>query len=343
VVPPGAGGASAVGGAPAVQGNGGVAVGGAPGVSGAPGVGGSSGSGPTGASGGGGVGGGAPAMDPPGTQSISTTPFTVQPGQEVFKCQNFDNPFAGKDVALSTISSELTKGSHHLHLYNLTEGTSRTIGDCSGSDFHSLLYATGRPVDAMAYPAGMATKIRGNTGLRIQIHFLNTGADPAEGKSTLKFIPTADPSTVTKWVASIYFNRIGLSVPPGQSDVKTSCSIPSAYGPIGIVRGVSHMHSRGVHFVATTSTGTPLIDDTNWDEPPPHFYDPPIMMNPGDSIDWTCSYNNMTGNTLTFGNSAATNEMCIFVGRYYSTDANDVQIVCMAGSAQGGTAQLESN
>jgi len=283
-------------------------------------------------------------MDPPGTESITTGTFTVEPGQEVFKCQNFDNPFAGKDVALSTISSELTKGSHHLHLYNLTEGTSRTIGDCSSGDFHSLLYATGRPSDAMAYPAGMAAKIRGNSGLRVQIHFLNTGTAPAEAKSTIKFIPVADPSTVTKWVASIYLNRIGLSVPPGAGQtVGTSCSIPNNYGPIGIVRGVSHMHSRGVHFVAKTSTGTTLVDDTNWDEPPPHVYDPPVMMNPGDSLDWTCTYNNMTGKTLTFGDSAAANEMCIFVGRYYSTDANDVQIVCMASSAQGGTARLEAN
>jgi hypothetical protein len=103
------------------------------------------------------------------------------------------------------------------------------------------------------------------------------------------------------------------------------------------------MHSRGVHFVAKTSTGTMLIDDTNWDEPPPHVYDPPVMMNPGDSLNWACSYDNATGKTLTFGNSASANEMCIFVGRYYSMSADDVQIVCMAPSDSGGTASLESN
>ena len=328
VVPPtGAGGAA--GGAPGSSGGATGAVGGATGASMA---------GATGA------GGAAPTMDPPGTATISTGSFTVQPGQEVFKCQNFDNPFAGKDTALSTLSSVLAKGSHHLHLYNLTEGTSRTIGDCDPNDFHALLYATGRETDQMAYPAGMATKIRGNTGLRVQLHFLNTTSDPLEGKSSVKMIPTADPSSVTKWVASLYFNRIYLSVPPGQGQtVTTSCSIPSAYGPIGLVRGVSHMHSRGVHFVAQTSTGVPLIDDTTWDEPPPHVYDPPIMLNPGDSIDWTCTYDNNTGKTLTFGDSAATNEMCIYVARYFSTNANDVQIVCMAPGEQGGTASLESN
>jgi len=331
--PPGAAGAASIGGSPPAPGSGGQPA--------SVGTGGAS----VGAAGADGAGGAAPpAMDPPGTAVINSDSFTVQPGEEVFKCQNFDNPFAGKDTAVQTMSSTLAKGSHHLHLYNLTEGTSRTIADCPGSDFHALLYATGRPTDQMAYPAGMATKIRGATGLRIQIHFLNTGSDPAEGKASIKMIPTADPSTITNWVASLYFNRVYLQVPPGQGQtVSTSCSIPSAYGQIGLVRGVSHMHSRGVHFVATTSTGTQLIDDTTWDEPPPHVYDPPIMLNPGDSINWTCTYNNPTNNTFTFGDSAATNEMCIFVARYYSTSANDVQIVCMAPSQQGGTAQLESN
>ena len=88
-----------------------------------------------------------------------------------------------------------------------------------------------------------------------QLHYLNTTSAPEIGQSTVKMIPVADPSTVTKWVASIYFNRLYLTMPPGDGQtVSTSCSIPSAYGQIGLVRGVSHMHSRGVHFIATTST-----------------------------------------------------------------------------------------
>ena len=54
------------------------------------------------------------------------------------------------------------------------------------------------------------------------------------------------------------------------------------------------------------------------DEPPTIFYDPPVMLNPGDKISWTCEYNNDTGRTLTFGESADTNEMCIYLARFYS-------------------------
>jgi len=27
-----------------------------------------------------------------------------------------------------------------------------------------------------------------------------------------------------------------------------------------------------------------------WDEAPPSYYDPPVMLNPGDTIDWTSTY-----------------------------------------------------
>jgi hypothetical protein len=137
-------------------------------------------------------------------------------------------------------------------------------------------------------------------------------------------------------------SRVGLTVPPGAGQmVSTSCSIPSAYGQIGLLGAASHMHSRGVHFVAQTSTGVALLDDTTWNEPPYHTYDPPVMLNPGDAISWTCTYDNNTGMTLVFGDSAIRNEMCIFAGLYYSTHADDTQIACQAPSQNGGVAQLQ--
>jgi hypothetical protein len=313
-----------------------IGTGGATGAAAAP-----SGGGTTSAGGAAGAGGAA-VVDPPGTMTIQTGDFQIDPGGEVFKCQNFDNPF-GKDTAVSRIVSDMSPGSHHLHLYNLTEGTSRTIEDCSPTDFHALVHAAGRPHSETAYPAGMATKLKGTNGLRIQLHYLNTATEQKTASASLKLSPV-ESSTVSKWVASLYFNRVKLSVPPGTGQtVTTTCSIPSAYGQIGLVGAGSHMHQRGVHFVAKTNTGTMLIEDTTWDEPAPHAYDPPVMLNPGDSITWTCTYNNDTGMTLTFGDSAVKNEMCIVVGRYYSSNQNDAQIACQSQQDDGGTAFLQPN
>jgi hypothetical protein len=281
-------------------------------------------------------------MDPPGTVSIHTDSFQVAPGAEVLKCQNFDNPFAGKDTAVGRIVSDMTAGSHHLQLYNLTEGTSRTIEDCPGSDFHAMIHAASHPHAETLYPAGMAIEMKGATGLRIQLHYINSGSDPITASASLKFSPV-DATTVTKWAASIYLNRIALTVPPGMGQmVSTNCSIPANYGQIGLIGAASHMHSRGVHFVAQTSTGVKLLDDTTWNEPPYYAYNPPVMLNPGDSISWTCTYDNNTGMTLVFGNSAITNEMCIFTGLYYSLNASDTQIACQALADNGGVAQPQA-
>jgi hypothetical protein len=72
-----------------------------------------------------------------------------------------------------------------------------------------------------------------------------------------------------------------------------------------------------------------LYETTDWDEPVAVGYDPPVPLNPGDKITWTCTYNNDSGQNLTFGESAAINEMCIFTGRFYSSPTGD-DLECQA-------------
>src|SRR5262249_27319643 len=110
-------------------------------------------------------------------------------------------------------------------------------------------------------------------------------------------------------------------------------SIPDDFGQIGLISGGSHMHHRGTHFTAKTGSGAMLVDTSTWDEPPPTFYDPPIMLNPGDTISWTCTYDNDTAAPLVFGESAENNEMCIYLARFFSDRSGD-QIECQA---QGDT------
>jgi hypothetical protein len=180
----------------------------------------------------------------------------------------------------------------------------------------------------------MAAKLKGSQGLRLQVHYLNTTPDPIDVAVTANLTKTTDPSSITKWVAELYFNRVQLSVPPGAgAKVTTSCTVPAG-SPVGLIGGGSHMHARGVHFIANTSTGVKLIETTEWAEPEPVAYDPPITLNPGDKITWECTYNNTTGSTLTFGESAEKNEMCIYLARYYSNPNGD-QMECQSVGTSG--------
>jgi len=296
------------------------------------------GAGTGGAGAGGAATGGTASADAsdPNTVTITMGTFTVPPNQEVFMCQDFDNPFGGVDAAIGTSESDMTTGSHHLHVfYGEDSPPSRTVAACANPfEFRSLLHVAGQPHLVTQYPAGMAAKLKGSVGLRLQAHYLNSGSQ-AYTASVVVRLTKVDPSTITKWVAQLYFNRTVLSVPEGDGQVvSTTCTVPSTYGQIGLISGASHMHSRGVHFVANTSAGVNLVDTTEWDEPPIQAYDPPIMLNPNDSITWTCTYNNQTGGTLTFGDSAEKNEMCIFLARFYSAPSGD-DIECQSPSPNG--------
>jgi hypothetical protein len=251
-------------------------------------------------------------------------------------CQDYDNPFGGVDAAIGRSESDMTPGSHHLHVfYGADSPPNMTAQACANPfEFRSVLHIAGTPTLVTQYPAGMAAKLKGTLGLRLQVHYLNPGSTAIQANVVVK-LTKIDPSTVKNWVAELYFNRTVLSVPPGDGQtVTTTCTVPSTYGAIGLIGGGSHMHSRGTHFVASTSTGVSLIDTTQWDAPPPATYSPPIMLNPGDSITWTCTYDNTTGSTLTFGDSATKNEMCIFVGRYFSSPTgNDIE--CQSPTPSG--------
>jgi hypothetical protein len=282
-----------------------------------------------------GAGGSGAIAELPGTVTLTTDSFVLKAGQEVYKCQNFDNPFGSKDTAIKFVSTDMSPGSHHLHVYHMTTDSSRTLQDCTIQDFHPLLFTAGAPHVEITYPQGMAAKLLGTAGIRIQVHYLNTTDNDINVKAVLKMAP-AD-STITKWVSELYFNQLSVRVPPGDGTmISTSCAIPDTFGPIGLVAGGTHMHARGVHFTAQTSTGIMLADVNTWDEPPPITYDPPIMLNPGDKITWTCTYNNTTDKTLTFGESAEDNEMCIYLGRFFS-DPDGSQLECQANGPTGTT------
>lgn len=68
------------------------------------------------------------------------------------------------------------------------------------------------------------------------------------------------------------------------------------------------------------------------------------MMNPGDSVTWTCTYDNDNdpGLTLTFGQSATTNEMCIYEARYFPRERRGRPSTCGGAPSHLELADLEN-
>jgi hypothetical protein len=271
------------------------------------------------------VGGATAAADDPNSVMVKMDDFSVPPGTEVFMCQDFPNPFGGADVAVGRSESTMTTGSHHLHVYyGMDTPASLAAAPCENpNEFRPMIHLATVAHQVSDYGTGTAAVLKGGVGLRFMAHYVNLGTEPITGSVVLK-LTKVDPSTITRWVGQLHFNRIQMSLAPGSTqDVTTSCTIPSTFGPIGLLNAVSHMHKHATHFVATTSSGVSLLDTTDWDEAPPMDYPTPVMLNPGDAITWTCTYQNDTDQTITYGDSAIKNEMCIYIARFFSSPSGD--------------------
>jgi hypothetical protein len=124
----------------------------------------------------------------------------------------------------------------------------------------------------------------------------------------------AKAGAVTQHAGVLYLDNTRLTVPPGVSMSTLSYSLPQ---DVQIMWTWSHMHQQATGFTATASSGETLFTTTEWAEPPAKPYAPPLSLKSGTNITWTCTYDNKMMQTLTFGQSAVSNVMCISISVFY--------------------------
>ncbi len=270
-------------------------------------------------------------LDTPITLTMSA--FSVPANSEVFKCQQFGNPW-GHDVDIVKMDGYMDAGSHHFFLFNMDATTLRTqaapIGDCPGAgiEFHPFPYLSqtkGHYI--VTYPdATMGYPIVAANGLMMNAHYINTTTTPITPTVSITIYP-AKAGVVTTHVGSIFLNNTAFSVP---KNTTTPTWYPKTQTPITaedytIFTNWSHMHQYATDFQASTN-GTTFYDEKNWDEPT--LITPendamkvlPLKMKAGSSITWQCLYTNPTSMDMPFGDYALTNVMCIYIGQYYPAD-----------------------
>lgn len=280
--------------------------------------------------------------------TLTATPFQVAAGAEVYMCEVFANPFNGVNTDLLSLTGTMSKGSHHFFLFNLSaleasvEPAVGTLGPCAGAglEFHPFPFLSQQPDWTVSFPKDsngvpMGYPLLGQNYLMINAHYLNTGSSALTANVSITITP-AKAGVVQTHVGSIFLNQTTMSVPatatvqdPYQSTLTWGgdpANVPSSYK---IFTSWSHMHQWGLKFEASTG-GTTFYTETNWDSPGLYYHMPnmtepttatgpttPVQMTGNPSITWTCTYYNNTGATLTFGDSAQSNVMCIYIGQYY--------------------------
>ena len=261
---------------------------------------------------------------PPMIATLVMNSFEMGPGEEIFKCQDFANPFGQNAVVLST-ESFMTTGSHHMFVFQQADVGNGELEDCSGLEFHSSLHLAQESQSRTTYPPGIGRLLTAGEGLRLQVHYLNSSSDTIRPEVAVTI--QADTMEAVPTLASgLFINTIGISVPPNSSGEATNhCTVPK---DIQLLSATSHMHSHGVYFTARGDKDQLLYETTEWEEPEPWHFNPPRKLGAGSSVNVRCEYQNDTDRTLNFGESAATNEMCIFSGLYYPAEFAEA-ITCL--------------
>jgi hypothetical protein len=255
---------------------------------------------------------------------------TVPAGDELFKCQLVTLPAVTGWMVKG--EHDYTPGSHHLLLYT-TDLTSIPAGgdqvqDCYGtadastnimSYTRGVLYAGQTPSGGETMPPGIGLPTTSSQILLFQVHYLNATANSLNAQVNVNlYIDTKNDITTNAGI--FFFYDPFIDVPSGATaKASMRCLIPD---DATLIYASSHYHARGVNYGAyidpsVTQLGTTAFyTSDSWTSPPNQMMS---MAIPGGSrIRFECDYDNSAGTQDYYaGQSALTNEMCMFIGTYY--------------------------
>jgi hypothetical protein len=246
---------------------------------------------------------------------LDMTEFTVEPGGEAYRCQNFANPFGGA-VDVDRFDAHMPEGSHHMIVFFVDDIADGPLEECSGSEFHPNVFGAQTPDGVMDLPPGVGVAMPPQSGLRFQLHYVNDTDHPVTAGVKTRF-HVAAPGTIQNHAGQLLFSNEDIVVPPSQpTDVTKTCTLPKSVSLIG---ASAHVHRHAVNFIATAGD-TLIYRTTGWSDLTPARFDPPLDLAEGQDVTFTCTYVNETATTLKFGESAVTDEMCILGAIYYPVD-----------------------
>jgi len=260
-------------------------------------------------------------------------PFTVQPGQEVWKCQTFANPFGG-DAAILRWRSRMSDGAHHLLVSLHDAATDTAVTDCGMSNLEGQAFDSQSLDSEIDYPDGIAFHVPAGRGFRIEAHYLAAGDAPIEGAVEIEADVDKSGAALTQ-AGPLLYTTSEISIPPVTTPTTITHTCTVAHD-LSLIDAVSHMHKHGVHFTASVN-GTVLYETDQNSHPPRARYATPISLHAGDAVTFSCTYLNTGTTTINFGQSADTDEMCALFGTYYPVPAaTDPFLACFGGMGPPG-------
>jgi hypothetical protein len=225
-----------------------------------------------------------------------------------------------------------TKIVHHWILYGVNSATQQDgsvqggqgqpIGSMQG-EFYIAGWAPGAPDIALPDGVGLHMPTGATAMLRLEIHYFNTaaGSTPELDASGVEFCVTSHKRTAEAAIHWLGTTNLSIAA-SSKAEAKSTCKPQITSGPVHLISLSSHMHKTGVHSKAVLNRaggGAPLtlidapfsfLEQAGYKQPLDGSA-PDVLINAGDTIDVTCSFDNTTNKAKTFGSNTE-DEMCFF-------------------------------
>jgi hypothetical protein len=263
----------------------------------------------------------------------------IDGGSEREICQLFST--GPEDVHLTSTEVGMSDGAHHGFLL-LTSHDQMPTHDINGEELpdgpfscerspRSRIQTTKSLAGSMGkrnlwsprgfLPDGVGIKIPANSIVVMNLHMLNTKPDPID--ACLK-VGVRGSDAIEHEAGSFALYNPYIAVPAfGRAEARMACPITDA---VDLLTGVSHAHSQMVDYEAVLLDRSPLepgaqqlrvlYKTTEWEDPEPELFQPSLKLQPGQWIDYRCSFSNRALFDVSQGMDT-TDEMCMFIGVFY--------------------------
>jgi len=252
---------------------------------------------------------------PDGWTELISRGWTVPPGSaDTYKCRRIK---VTQDMWVTGFRAIAPVGTHHT-VVTISDGGQTGDYDCSvlGLDMN-MLYASGVGTDELAFPTGVAMKIKAGQYINLNLHLFNATDNEIAGTSGI-LVKLVEPAAVVHEASMSFAGNANFSIPPGDNkEVKGGCTLERDWH---IFTLWPHMHQFAKHQkLAVTRPGEQpmtLLDDAFAFTEQRNYPMSEMMLPSGTVVDVTCTYNNNTNppKDIPFGDSS-NEEMC-FTGVY---------------------------
>ncbi len=240
-------------------------------------------------------------------------------GKEIWKCVVYDVP-SDRWEMINRVESIQNGPMHHMSIVVLAlTGVSLEPGeyDCRAlyEQYPDLMdglivYASQAAEQTIQLPDGVAANFPPNIRVMHELHYVNTTEHDEDVYSYVNAHAT-DPLTIRETIWGAAIRDRNLHIPARAAhDEWTRCVMTD---DIDLQFMSSHTHELGtevaVRLFDGERAGETIYVNHDWETPFVEHFEQPIHIPAGTGFEFTCSYNNPTGDPVTYGFSAK-DEMC---------------------------------